>query len=201
VTAPVFFWFFAAIVVFGAVGVVAMRQPVHSALFLLLSFLGVAALFITLRAEFLAAVQILVYAGGIMVLFLFTIMLVNIRRMAGEPYAHRQAGAALLVAFLLLAVVGGTIVASSRTSGLADAGRPADPSKLSTTSITRTVTENVDGKRVKKEVTEEVAGNSQAVAWGLYRDYLLPFEVASVFLLVAMIGAVVLGKRTMEHVD
>ncbi len=200
-TAPFFFWLFAAIVVFGAVGVVAMRQPVHSALFLLLSFFGVAALFITLNAEFLAAVQVLVYAGGIMVLFLFTIMLVNIRRTAGEPYVHRQAGAALLVAFLLLAVVGGTIVASSRTSGLADAGRPADPAKLSTTTISRTVTENVDGKRVKKEVTEEVAGNSQAVAWGLYRDYLLPFEVASVFLLVAMIGAVVLGKRTMEHVD
>jgi NADH-quinone oxidoreductase subunit J len=201
VTAPFFFWFFAAIVVFGAVGVVAMRQPVHSALFLLLSFFGIAALFITLRAEFLAAVQILVYAGGIMVLFLFTIMLVNIRKTAGEPFLHRQAGGALLVAFLLLAVVGGTIVASSRTSGLADAGQPADPAKLSTTTITRTVTETVDGKIVKTPVTEQVAGNSQAVAWSLYRDYLLPFEVASVFLLVAMIGAVVLGKRTMERVD
>jgi NADH-quinone oxidoreductase subunit J len=199
VTAPFFFWFFAAIVVFGAVGVVAMRQPVHSALFLLLSFFGVAALFITLNAEFLAAVQVLVYAGGIMVLFLFTIMLVNIRRTAGQPYVHRQAGAALLVAFFLLAVVGGTIVASSRTSSLADA--PADPAKLSTTTISRMMTETVDGKTVKTPVTEQVAGNSQAVAWGLYRDYLLPFEVASVFLLVAMIGAVVLGKRTMEHVD
>jgi NADH-quinone oxidoreductase subunit J len=201
VTTPFFFWFFAAIVVFGAVGVVAMRQPVHSALFLLLSFFGIAALFVTLRAEFLAAVQILVYAGGIMVLFLFTIMLVNIRRTAGEPFLHRQAGGALLVAFLLLSVVGGTIVASSRTSGLADAGQPADPAKLATTTITRTVTETVDGKVVKTPVTEEIAGNSQAVAWSLYRDYLLPFEVASVFLLVAMIGAVVLGKRTMERVD
>ncbi len=200
-TPPFFFWLLALVVVVGAVGVVAMRQPVHSALFLLLSFLGVAALFITLRAEFLAAVQILVYAGGIMVLFLFTIMLVNIRRTAGEPFLHRQAGAALLVGFLLLAVVGGTIVASSRTSGLVDAGRPADPAKLSTTSITRSVTETVEGKRVTRDVTEDVSGNSQAVAWGLYRDYLLPFEVASVFLLVAMIGAVVLGKRTMERVD
>jgi len=65
----------------------------------------------------------------------------------------------------------------------------------------RDVTQTVDGKRVTTSVTEKVAGNSQAVAWGLYRDYLLPFEVASVFLLVAMIGAVVLGKRTMERVD
>jgi NADH-quinone oxidoreductase subunit J len=200
-TAPFFFWFFATLVVLGAVGVVAMRQPVHSALCLLLSFLGVAALFVTLSAEFLAAVQILVYAGGIMVLFLFTIMLVNLRRTAGEPYVHRQAGAALLVAFLLLAVVGGVVVGSSRAGDLADGGRLVDASKLSTTTITRTVTQTVDGKKVRTPVTEVVAGNSQAVAWGLYRDYLLPFEVASVFLLVAMIGAVVLGKRTMERVD
>lgn len=198
---PFIFWLFAAIVTVGAVGVVAMRQPVHSALCLLLSFLGVAGLFVLAHAEFLAAVQILVYAGGIMVLFLFTIMLVNVRRAAGEPYMHTQAGAGLLVGFLLLAIVGGTVVASSRVRGLSGTGDLADPARLATTSITRTVTETVDGKRVKKEVTEEVAGNSQAVAWGLYRDYLLPFEVASVFLLVAMIGAVVLGKRTMERVD
>jgi NADH-quinone oxidoreductase subunit J len=198
---PFIFWLFAVIVTVGAVGVVAMRQPVHSALCLLLSFLGVAGLFVLAHAEFLAAVQILVYAGGIMVLFLFTIMLVNVRRAAGEPYMHTQAGAGLLVGFLLLAIVGGTVVASSRVRGLSGTGDLADPARLATTSITRTVTETVDGQRVKREVTEEVAGNSQAVAWGLYRDYLLPFEVASVFLLVAMIGAVVLGKRTMERVD
>ena len=200
-TAPFFFWFFAILVVLGAVGVVAMRQPVHSALCLLLSFLGVAALFVTLSAEFLAAVQILVYAGGIMVLFLFTIMLVNVRRAAGEPYVHTQAGAGLLVGFLLFAIVGGSVVASSRVRGLSGAGDLADPARLATTSITHDVTRVVEGKKVTAPVTEVVTGNSQAVAWGLYRDYLLPFEVASVFLLVAMIGAVVLGKRTMERVD
>src|ERR1019366_6808413 len=148
-----------------------------------------------------AAVQILVYAGGIMVLFLFTIMLVNVRRAAGEPFVHTQAGVGLLAGFLLLAIVGGTVVASSRVRSLSALGEPADPSRLAHTSITRTATEVVDGKRVSTPVTENVVGNSQAVAWGLYRDYLLPFEVASVFLLVAMIGAVVLGKRTMERVD
>ena len=198
---PFIFWLFAAIVTVGAVGVVAMRQPVHSAICLLLSFLGVAGLFVLAHAEFLAAVQILVYAGGIMVLFLFTIMLVNVRRAAGVPYVHTQAGAGLLAGFLLLAIVGGTVVASSRVRGLSDAGELADPARLATTSITRNVTEVVDGKKVSTPVTETVTGNSQAVAWGLYRDYLLPFEVASVFLLVAMIGAVVLGKRTMERVD
>ncbi|HYB53275.1 MAG TPA: NADH-quinone oxidoreductase subunit J, partial [Thermoanaerobaculia bacterium] len=194
-----FFWLFAAIVVLGAVGVVAMRQPVHSALFLLLSFLGVAALFVMARAEFVGAVQVLVYAGGIMVLFLFTIMLVNVRRTAGEPFVHTQAGAGLVAGFLLLAIVGGTVVASYRVRALSDLGEPASPARLSSTPITRTVTEVVEGKKVSTSVTEDVAGNSQAVAWGLYRDYLLPFEVASVFLLVAMIGAVVLGKRTMDR--
>ena len=198
---PFIFWLFAAIVTAGAVGVVAMRQPVHSAICLLLSFLGVAGLFVLAHAEFLAAVQILVYAGGIMVLFLFTIMLVNVRRAAGEPYVHTQAGAGLLAGLLLLAIVGGTVVASSRVRGLSGADDLADPARLQTTSITRTVTRVEDGKRVSAPVTEVVIGNSQAVAWSLYRDYLLPFEVASVFLLVAMIGAVVLGKRTMERVD
>lgn len=198
---PFVFWLFAAVVTVGAVGVVAMRQPVHSAICLLLSFLGVAGLFVLAHAEFLAAVQVLVYAGGIMVLFLFTIMLVNVRRTAGQPFVHTQAGAGLLAGFLLLAIVGGTVVASSRVRGLSDSGAPADPARLASTSITRNVTEVVDGKRVSTPVTEDIAGNSQAVAWGLYRDYLLPFEIASVFLLVAMIGAVVLGKRTMEHVD
>ena len=198
---PFIFWLFAVIVTVGAVGVVAMRQPVHSAICLLLSFLGVAGLFVLAHAEFLAAVQILVYAGGIMVLFLFTIMLVNVRRAAGVPYVHTQAGAGLLAGFLLLAIVGGSVVASSRVRELSGAGDLADPARLATTSITRNVTEVVDGKKVSTPVTEIVTGNSQAVAWGLYRDYLLPFEVASVFLLVAMIGAVVLGKRTMERVD
>ena len=107
-TAPFFFWFFAAVVVFGAVGVVAMRQPVHSALFLLLSFFGVAALFITLNAEFLAAVQVLVYAGGIMVLFLFVVMLINVRTLPEEritsPYwlGGIAVGAAI---FILLATL------------------------------------------------------------------------------------------------
>ena len=113
---------------------------------------------------------------------------------------NRQAGAALLVAFLLLAVVGGTVVASARR---ADSRTPPGPPTPDALDDVRHAHRDGDRrrKRVTKDVTEDVPGNSQAVAWGLYRDYLLPFEVASVFLLVAMIGAVVLGKRTMEHVD
>ena len=180
--ALVMFWVLAAVVVVGAVGVVVMRQPVHSALFLLLSFVAMAGLFVLSRAEFLAAVQILVYAGGIMVLFLFTIMLVNVRRQETERFLHRQAGIAILVGIAFYAVVGGFLVgAAKRMSGFDVAGA-ADPARL-------------------VAAGGQAAGNSEAVGWLLYRDYALPFEVASVFLLVAMIGAVVLGKRTMEKVD
>jgi len=196
-----FFWLLAAVVVVGALGVVVMRQPVHSALFLLLSFLGIAGLFVLAHAEFLAAVQVLVYAGGIMVLFLFTIMLVNIRRTKAEPYVHRQAGVAILVALLLFSVVGGKLIGSVRRDVSADRLAAADPAALAVAHVTRTRNAVVDGRRVAEVVKEDVPGNSQAVAWGLYRDYLLPFEVASVLLLVAMIGAVVLGKRTMERID
>ena len=179
------FWFLAALVVIGAIGVVVMRQPVHSALFLLLSFLAVAGLFVLAHGEFLAAVQILVYAGGIMVLFLFTIMLVNVRRQEREPFIHRQAGVAVLVGLALYALLGGLLVGEVRRLVATDAGAAADPAKLASVVIGGAT----------------VAGNSQAVGWSLYREYFLPFEIASVFLLVAMIGAVVLGKRTMEKVD
>lgn len=178
------FWILGAVVVIGAAGVILMRQPVHSALFLLLSFIAMAGLFVLTRAEFLAAVQILVYAGGIMVLFLFTIMLVNLRRQETERYIHRQAAVALLVGAAFYGVVGGLLVGEARKLAPL-AGGAADPAKLASVVIGGAT----------------VAGNSEAVGWALYRDYFLPFEIASVFLLVAMIGAVVLGKRTMEKVD
>ncbi len=178
-----FFWLFAAVVVVGAVGVVVMRQPIHSALFLLLSFLGVACLYVQARAELVAAVQVLVYAGGVMVLFLYTIMLVNVKRQRTERYLHPQTVPALGFGFLFLVVVGGVVV--NEVHALAGRLPAADPKALATTVVNGTA----------------VAGNAQAVGWVLYRDYLLPFEIASVFLLVAMIGAVVLGKRTMERFD
>lgn len=175
-TAPFFFWFFAAIVVFGAVGVVAMRQPVHSALFLLLSFFGIAALFVTLRAEFLAAVQILVYAGGIMVLFLFVVMLVN----PGVTSVGKSFQKQFDVALVLLPVFLLPFLYILGTEKLPDVASRPDAFRM---------------------VGTKIAGNTEAVAWVLFRDYLVPFEVASVFLLVAMVGAVVLGRRSLEKMD
>jgi len=167
---------FAVLALGTAVAVVTAKNPVHSALFLLASFLLVACLFLLEDAEFVGAVQILVYAGGIMVLFLFVIMLVHQRTLKGSASFQNQWDVALLLlpVFLLpfLYILG--------TEKFGD------------------LPTNADAFRV---VGTRVLGNTQAVAWLLYRDYLLPFEVASVFLLVAMIGAVVLGKRSLEKVD
>ncbi|HEY6930425.1 MAG TPA: NADH-quinone oxidoreductase subunit J [Thermoanaerobaculia bacterium] len=159
-----------------AIAVVVAKNPVHSALFLLASFLWVACIFILQQAEFVGAVQILVYAGGIMVLFLFVIMLVHQRTVRGALAFQNQWDFALLFLPVFLAPF------------LYVLGTEKLPA----------VASNPDALRM---VDGRIVGNTKAVSWLLYRDYLLPFEVASVFLLVAMIGAVVLGKRAMDRVD
>ncbi len=143
----------------------------YSAISLLLCFLSVAVLFLLRHAEFLGIVQLFVYGGGIMVLFLFVIMLVNLYQLQGAAAVPRSVAA------------GG------------DRG-PGDGRLLHLPARRRGVRSRVRATRRSSSPSNgEALGNSQAVAWSLYRDYLLPFEIASVFLLVAMIGAVVLGRR------
>ena len=168
----VVFYVFATLAVIGALGVVLNRNPMYSAISLLASFLSVAVLFFLRHAEFLGVVQIFVYGGGIMVLFLFVIMLVNLYEVRDHQlFAGHSPGAAVLVfivaaffIFLLTGVEFGPAFVDPQAFVVAGPGG-------------------------------EARGNSVAVAWILYRDYLLPFEIASVFLLVAMIGAVVLGRK------
>jgi NADH-quinone oxidoreductase subunit J len=164
------FYTLAAVAVAGALGVLGFKSPVHAALSLLVTFLAVAGLFVLQHAELIAAVQILVYAGGVMVLFLFVIMLVNVRTLPGEPqYLRRLAPAACVLSALLAGLVGAG-------AWLATVGTPAGTAALT----------SVEGIPL---------GNTEAVGWSLYRDYLLPFEVVSVVLLVAMIGAIVMGRK------
>jgi NADH-quinone oxidoreductase subunit J len=166
----IFFYFVGGVAVLSAIGVVAFRHPVHAALSLLMTFLSVAGLFILLHAEFLAAVQILVYAGGIMVLFLFVIMLVNVRMLPTEPqYLRRLAPWAIGLAVLLAGLTGAGMWATSQLP-------IADPVGLTT-------------------ANGQVLGNTGAVSWSLYVPYLLPFEIVSLVLLVAMIGAIVMGRK------
>ena len=146
--------------------VIFMRNPVHSALFLLLTFLCVAVLFVMQSAEFVAAVQVLVYAGGIMVLFLFVIMLVDSPEHGGTRRIRgKHAGAAAVLTALVSALLAYQLATAGPVAG------PADPAALAAQ-----------------------GGNLETVASSLFQYYLLPFEVVSILLLVAMVGAIVLAR-------
>jgi NADH-quinone oxidoreductase subunit J len=177
--------------------VVAMRNPVHSALFLLLTFLCVAVLFVMQDAEFLAAVQVLVYAGGIMVLFLFVVMLINVRHLPDERVLSSfwKGGFAVFLGLMILFV---TLV----RPGVYHDPNPNTKLLRSTTRHIVRRTHHPDGTVTVKHIARnKVEGNSQAVGTLLYTDYLVPFEIASLFLLVAMIGAIVIGKREMSALE
>jgi NADH-quinone oxidoreductase subunit J len=178
------------IAVASSILVVAMRNPVHSALFLLLTFLCVAVLFVLKSAEFVAAVQVLVYAGGIMVLFLFVVMLINYRHLPEErmtsPLWLGGIGVGLAVLVLLATVV--------RTGAYHDEVANADR-KLSTVTETHLTQHPTDPNKLVRRTRKRENRNSEAIGMALYTDYLVPFEVASLFLLVAMVGAIVIGKR------
>jgi NADH-quinone oxidoreductase subunit J len=165
------FYFIAACILGFAVLVVSTKDTVHSVLFLVLDFLFVAALYVMLGAQFLAAIQILVYAGGIVVLYLFVVMLVNLKRPPeahSDPHRKTNWGFALSVAVLveLVVVTTATYIRPAHPLAAAAAGAPMP-----------------------------VTGNTEEVGWLLYTSYLIPFEIASMLLLVAMIGAIVLAKR------
>ncbi len=162
--ATLVFLYFAAIILVTAALVVVLRNPIYSALSLLVMFFHVAGVYVTLHAEFLAAIQIIVYAGAILVLYLFVVMLLNVKR--DERYSQQGPvalflGAVLLTEAVLLAVSRGLTVAT--------------PNPV------------VAGERV--------AGNTESIGEVLYSTYLFPFEIASLILLVAMIGAVILSKK------
>jgi NADH-quinone oxidoreductase subunit J len=163
------FYTIAAFILGFAVLVVTTKDTVHSVLFLVLDFLFVAALYVLLSAQFLAVIQILVYAGGIVVLYLFVVMLVNLKR-PPEAYRdpHRLAKLGFALAAAVLVELGAILVSGYVKTPAAVA---AAPSAL------------------------PVTGNTEQVGWLLYTNYLIPFEIASMLLLVAMIGAIVLAKR------
>ena len=162
------FWILAVVAVAASVLVVTNRNPVACVLFLVVSFFALAGLFVTLHAHFLAAIQVLIYAGAIMVLFLFVIMLLNLGTrqwfdVTGLPLL--AISAALGVGFVAILWFGGLAEYSSPARGPA-AGVPAD-----------------------------VLGSTEGVATALYSAYYLPFLVTALLLLVAMVGAVVLARR------
>ncbi|HVZ21648.1 MAG TPA: NADH-quinone oxidoreductase subunit J [Vicinamibacterales bacterium] len=163
------FYTIAACILGFAVLVVTTKDTVHSVLFLVLDFLFVAALYVLLGAQFLAVIQILVYAGGIVVLYLFVVMLVNLKRPAEahkDPHRLTKLGLGLSGAVLI------------ELGAIAVSGYMKAPAAAAATSAAL-----------------PVSGNTEQVGWLLYTSYLIPFEIASMLLLVAMIGAIVLAKR------
>ncbi|MHC4816177.1 MAG: NADH-quinone oxidoreductase subunit J family protein, partial [Planctomycetota bacterium] len=148
--ADLLFYLFALGAVVAALGVITLRNPMYCAISLLAALLCVAALFLLRHAEFLALVQVFVYGGGIMVLFLFVIMLVNLHRLREVRVFGENAPMAVVLAVLLVALVLFVFLG-------VDHQAVAPPDAFV----------SVEG---------EPAGNAEAVAWTLYRDYLLPFE-------------------------
>ncbi len=176
----IFFLLIAAVAVVAALAMILSRNSVHSALFLVVTFFCLAILYLTLNAELLAALQIVVYAGAIMVLFLFVVTLLNPGseetddRLRWQRPGAVALGMILLVEILLLLqsqTVRDTLGAFPATTPFAQQVNPAagvDPN--------------------------EALGNTQAIGIELFTTYLLPFEVVSILLLLAVIGAVVLVK-------
>jgi NADH-quinone oxidoreductase subunit J len=161
---PILFAVFGLTVLGCALMVILHRNPVTSALFLVLAFCGLAGLYILLQAEFLAMVQVIVYAGAIMVLFLFVIMYLNLKRDRedGVPFVLRR-GVGWAVGLLLLGE-SALLLARRWAPGPVDATAPP------------------------------AVGNTAAIGQILYSRYLFPFEVTSILLLVAMVGAVLIGR-------
>jgi NADH-quinone oxidoreductase subunit J len=164
----VLFYVFALLTLGGGLLCITRRSAVHSAISLIVSLLGVAGLYLMQEAEFLFAVQIVLYVGGIMVLFLFVIMLVNLDEQAKE----RQFNGQWWIALACVAVVGAQVFYFLRRG--AGAFQLANPAGAT-----------LDASR----------GNTELIADTLFSEYLLPFEIASVLLLVAVVGSVVMAKK------
>jgi NADH-quinone oxidoreductase subunit J len=162
-----FFYAFALLAVAGAILTVTLRSAVHCAIALITSLAGVAGLYLLQQAEFLFAVQIVLYIGGIMVLFLFVIMLVNLDQAEKERQFHRRIWAGIAAGAGTAAVFAWFLLKGWSSVRL---GEPAPPDP-------------------------NAPGNVEQLADTLFRDYLVPFELASVLLLVAIVGSVIMAKK------
>ena len=191
-----FFWLFAIAAIFAALLTVMARNAVHSALFLISSLVSVAALFVLARAEFIAGVQILVYVGGVMVLFLFVIMLVNVgaEEKGTEDIFNNQRQVTAAFIFCLLLVLGLLYAVNRGSLGL----QKQNP--IVTADETGAQERPEDAALPKTATgTSRLTSDTQNVGAVLYRYGSLPFEIASVLLLVAIIGSVMLARTLKQE--
>jgi NADH-quinone oxidoreductase subunit J len=159
------FIYFAVVIIVSALLTITRRNPVHSIMFMLLLFFHIAGIFVLLHAEFIAAVQLIVYAGAILILYLFVVMLLNVDKERSTARANRFWP--WMIAFGVM-LAGEIMLLISRGSFPAEAGQPLW----------------LAGSGVKE------------LGIVLYQKYLVPFEIASLILLVGLVGAVMLAKKT-----
>ena len=163
----ILFLILAVVAVATAIGMLLSRNAVYSALFLVLNFITVAVFYLLLGAPFIAMAQVTVYAGAIMVLFLFVIMLLGAESLPTAEILPWQKPLAVLLGLVLMAEAAYLLITRARPAG----------------------------EIVPPEATINTVENLRALGVSLFRDYLLPFEVTSILLLVAMIGAIVLVRK------
>jgi NADH-quinone oxidoreductase subunit J len=161
------FYFFAGLAIAAALGVIILRSAVYSALSLAVVFISLAALYVLLSAPFIAAAQVMIYAGAILILFVFVIMMLSPGVDQGPGALKRQRPLALVFGLALLA----ELVAVLALAVLPSMRGPFTPEKIA-----------------------EI-GSTQAVGMLLFTDFLLPFEITSLLLLVAIVGVIVLAKK------
>lgn len=194
----VFFWVFAITAIFAGLLTVMARNTIHSALFLISALVAVAALFILLGAEFIAGVQILVYVGGVMVLFLFVIMLVNVgaeeRGDSAIFNGTRQVAASMVFCFLLVL---GLLFAIQSGTGALNALKNRDEAATAQSAAQRAASE----RELAAAATgvSRITNDTQRIGKLLYSYASLPFEIASVLLLVAIIGSVMLARTLKQE--
>jgi len=178
------FWFFAGVAVLSAALCILQRNPVNAALWLVSTMFSLAAIYVLLDAQFIAAIQVLVYAGAVMVLFLFVIMLLNLGHASSDIRGPSAVAATVVICGLLV----GELFALWRytphrlAAELAQAGPFSDPRAVFAA-----------GDIARQEA--QVRGVVGVIAAPLFQTYLVPFEITSILLLVAIVGAVVLAKR------
>lgn len=161
----VVFWLMSALAIVGAIGLITSKSPINALFFLVLNFFAIGGLYLTLRAEFLAVVQIIVYAGAILVLFLFVIMLLNLDEKSMEPFTiDVKRGAAYVVGLAFLAEM---LFAFTGVNQL----------------------------EVPTTRAEFDFGKVEPIGRQLMTDYVFPFEMVSIILLAALMGAVIIARR------
>lgn len=157
-----------------AVCVVFQKNPIYSAIFLIQTMVSLAVLYVLLHAPFIAAIQVMVYAGAIMVLFVFVIMLLNLSKRDVEGRKDKllfQKPSAIILGIILVAVIGFVTL--------------------------KTILQGTKGEYTPESISQ--IGNTQLVGKLLFTDYVFPFEIASILLFAAILGAIILAKRKIKE--